>query len=67
MNDSDIALTTAYISLHSTVDRIAGSTELRAQFRTMLPREFAERSDDEIVRRLFTLRKCGRLPKQFRG
>jgi len=57
----------AYSALQSTVDRIATSSELRHQIRTLLPPEFERLDDDQLIRQLLNLRKCGRLPKHFRG
>jgi hypothetical protein len=61
------ALIQAYRHLHSTVDRIATSIELRDKLRSLLPADSQSLSDDEILRRLFNLRKSGHLPKHFRG
>ena len=60
-------LVEGYVALHTTVDRIAASAELRKQLRDLLPETLKKFDDDEIVRKLMNLRKSGKLPKQFRG
>lgn len=61
------SLVEGYVALHTTVDRIAASAELRKQLRDLLPETLKKFDDDEIVRKLMNLRKSGKLPKQFRG
>ena len=61
------SLVQGYVALHTTVDRIAASAELRQQLRILLPDGLQKFDDDEIVRKLMNLRKSGKLPKQFRG
>ena len=61
------SLVEGYVALHTTVDRIAASAELRKRLRTLLPETLQKFDDDEIVRKLMNLRKSGKLPKQFRG
>lgn len=61
------SLVQGYVALHTTVDRIAASAELRKQLRGLLPETLQRYDDDEIVRKLMNLRKSGKLPKQFRG
>ena len=60
-------LVQGYVALHTTVDRIAASAELRKRLRSLLPETLQKFDDDEIVRKLMNLRKSGKLPKQFRG
>ena len=67
MDTLNQAIVNTYSQLHSTVDRIAASDQLRREFRSLLPSELQELSDDEILRRLLNLRKSGHLPKHFRG
>ena len=66
MSDME-GLVQGYVALHTTVDRIAASAELRKRLRSLLPETLQKFDDDEIVRKLMNLRKSGKLPKQFRG
>lgn len=66
MNESD-ELVTAYKILGVPVDRVAVSSELRTEFRKLLPEEFRGYPDDELIRRLLNLRKSGKLPRLMRG
>ncbi len=66
MNETE-QLVQTYVTIHSTVDRIAASTELRKKLRDLLPDGLQNLKDDEIIRKLLNLRKSGKLPKQFRG
>ena len=56
-----------YSAIHTTVDRIAASAELREKFKNLLPDGVKIANDDELIRKLLNLRKSGKLPKHFRG
>ena len=60
----DQVLAEPFTSFNSSVDRIATFREVRAEFLARLPREVCGDADeDNLIWRLFQLRKTGRLPK----
>ena len=50
-------LVEACASFSCSVDRLACSADLRAQFRARLPHQYQSIADDELVRYLLNLRK----------
>jgi len=63
MSDFNDALIRAYTSFDTSVDRMATSAAKRTEFRAILPEDFRAMEDDEILRRLLNLRKCGKLSR----
>lgn len=66
MNETE-QLIQSYLAIHSTVDRIAASADLRKKLRNLLPDGLKDIDDGELIRKLLNLRKSGKLPRQFRG
>ncbi len=64
MENHDSALVEAFISLGTSVDRIAVFRATRQEFLSRLPDEIRTGADeDDLVWRLIQIRKRGRLPK----
>ena len=57
----DQSLINSYVSLGESVDRIACFRFVREQFVTSLPSHLRDTDHDELIWRLFQLRKAGKL------
>lgn len=67
MIPSDEQLILAYTQTKSTVDRIAADPNEFARFAKFLPKSVAIERRTQVVHRLLTLRKRGRLPALHRN
>jgi hypothetical protein len=61
MENADVQLVAVFASLGESVDRIACFKTVRQRFVEQLPDQLRAEDDDQLVWRLFQLRKAGKL------